>query len=81
MRRELGDWLRRRLRKGVGDQRSAVQEILDNCGVSITELQKQWAEQRATQLSIRARKHFNSTLPSCSLMNILRCARKAQERA
>jgi len=60
MRHELGDWLRRRLKKGVGDQGSVAQEVLDNCGASITELQKQWTEQRATQLSIRACKYLYS---------------------
>jgi len=60
MRCELGDWLRRRLKKGVGDQGSVAQEVLDNCGASVTELQKQWTEQRATQLSIRARKYLYS---------------------
>jgi len=57
MRRELGDWLRRRLRKGVGDQGTAAREVLHDCGASVTELQEQWADQRATQLSIRARKY------------------------
>jgi len=65
MRRELGDWLRRRLKKGVGDQGYVAQEVLGSCGVSVTELQKQWAEQRATQLSVRTRKYlyFNHSLP------------------
>ncbi|KIK15530.1 hypothetical protein PISMIDRAFT_16447 [Pisolithus microcarpus 441] len=54
MRTELGDWIRHRLKKGVREQGSAAQEALDNCGVSITELQEQWANQRAAQLSIRA---------------------------
>ncbi|KIM62208.1 hypothetical protein SCLCIDRAFT_25141 [Scleroderma citrinum Foug A] len=51
--RELGDWLRRCLQKGVGEQGSVAHEVLDNCGVSIMELWEQWANQRATQLSIR----------------------------
>ena len=57
MRRDLGDWLRRRLKKGVGNQGAAAQNVLDNCGVNVTELQKQWADQRAAQLSIRACKY------------------------
>jgi len=60
MQRELGDWLRHHLKKGVGNQGSVAQEVLDNCGASVTELQKQWTEQRATQLSIRARKYLYS---------------------
>jgi len=69
MRRELGDWLRRRLQKGVGDQGSGVREVLDNCGASITELQEQWADQRATQLSIRAREYHFPSLHSSTLPN------------
>jgi len=57
MQRELGDWIRRRLQKGVGEQGSAAHEVLDSCGVSITELREQWANQRGIQLSIRARKY------------------------
>ncbi|KIM65572.1 hypothetical protein SCLCIDRAFT_112546, partial [Scleroderma citrinum Foug A] len=51
---DLGDWLRCHLKKGVGDQGAAAQNVLDNCGVNVTELQKQWADQRVAQLSIRA---------------------------
>ena len=57
MRRELGDWLRHRLRKGVGNQGTAAREVLHDCGASVMELQEQWADQRATQLSIRAHKY------------------------
>jgi len=42
---ELRDWLRRHLKKGVGDQGYVAQAVLDSCGVSTMELQKQWAEQ------------------------------------
>jgi len=58
MRRDLGDWLRRCLKKGVGEQGAMAQEVLNNCGVSVLELQEQWADQRATQLSLRARKYI-----------------------
>ena len=57
MQRELGDWLRHCLQKGIGEQGSATCEVLDTCGVSITELQEQWAHQQATQLSTRACKY------------------------
>ena len=67
--RELGDWIRRRLHRGVGEQGSAAREVLDNCGVSITELREQWANQRVTQLSIQARKYC--FLPSHSILPIL----------
>jgi len=59
MRRELGDWLRRHLKKGVGEQGSAAQEVLNNCGVTVTELQEQWANQWEAQLSIRARTYIS----------------------
>jgi len=43
--RDLGDWLKRRLKKGVDDQGATAQEVLDNCDVSVTEHQKQWDTQ------------------------------------
>jgi len=58
MRHDLGDWLRRRLKKGVGEQGAVVQEVLNNCGVSVPELQEQWADQQVTQLSLRAHKYI-----------------------
>ncbi|KIK14025.1 hypothetical protein PISMIDRAFT_17586 [Pisolithus microcarpus 441] len=54
MQTELGDWVRCHLKKGVCEQGSAAQEVLDNGGVSIAELKEQWANQQAAQLSIRA---------------------------
>ena len=45
MQHELGDWLRFRLKKGVGEQGSAAQEVLDDCSASVMELQKQWSDQ------------------------------------
>ncbi|KAI6031038.1 hypothetical protein EDC04DRAFT_2868959 [Pisolithus marmoratus] len=60
LRTDLGDWARRCLKKGVCEQGSAAQEVLDNSGVSIAELQEQWANQRAlkkeldTVLSLQA---------------------------
>ncbi|KAG6374455.1 hypothetical protein JVT61DRAFT_4497 [Boletus reticuloceps] len=55
MRQELGPWLKRRMKKGIGEQGAAAQHALDNCGISISELKSQWNAQRAAQLSIRAR--------------------------
>ncbi|KAL4076546.1 hypothetical protein V8B97DRAFT_2021910 [Scleroderma yunnanense] len=54
MQNELRDWLRCHLRKGVSEQGSATQETLNNCGMSVMELQEQWKNQHTTQLSIRA---------------------------
>ena len=76
----LGDWIRCHLKKGVGDQGAATQDVLDNCSVSITELQKQWANQRTAQLSIRARKYLFLSMLPFSLTSFLRCACQTQER-
>lgn len=51
---DLGDWLRRRLKRGIQEQGSAAQEVLDHCEHDVPELWKQWSDQRAAQLSIRA---------------------------
>ena len=56
LRDDLGDWIRRRLAKGIGGHTKKAKKILDECGVSPTELRAQWELQRASQLSIRARK-------------------------
>ena len=52
---DLGDWLRRRLKKGIQEQSFAAQEVLDHCVLDVSELRKQWSDQHSTQLSIRAR--------------------------
>ncbi|KAI5981992.1 hypothetical protein EDC04DRAFT_2593419, partial [Pisolithus marmoratus] len=79
---DLGDWARRCLKKGVREQGSTTQEVLDNGGVSIAELQEQWANQRVAQLSIRACMYL--FLPSKLfpfLTDVIRCPHEAQERA
>lgn len=58
MRTDLGDWIKRRLRRGIKGQGSAAQDALDQCEVSIEELQAEWSQQRQSQLSIRARKFY-----------------------
>ncbi|KIK11374.1 hypothetical protein PISMIDRAFT_122803, partial [Pisolithus microcarpus 441] len=50
----LGDWLRHRLKRGIQDQGSAAQEVLDQCELDVSELWKQWLDQCTAQLSIRA---------------------------
>ena len=52
---DLGDWLRRHLKKGIQEQSFAAQEVLDHCALDVSELRKQWSDQHSTQLSIRAR--------------------------
>ena len=51
---DLGDWLRRRLKKGIEEQGSAAQEVLNQCELGTVELCKEWSDQRSAQLSIRA---------------------------
>jgi hypothetical protein len=58
MRIDLGDWIKRRLRRGIKEQGSAAQDALDRCGVPIEELQSEWLQQRHSQLSIRARRFY-----------------------
>ncbi|KAG1779248.1 hypothetical protein EV702DRAFT_1214244 [Suillus placidus] len=54
MRIDLGDWIKRRLKRGIKEQGSAAQDALDRCEVPIEELQSEWSKQRQSQLSIRA---------------------------
>lgn len=53
---DLGDWIRRRLKKGVLEQGTAAQSVLDAIEDNVLELRGLWADQRQAQLSIRARK-------------------------
>ncbi|KAG2113956.1 uncharacterized protein F5147DRAFT_770605 [Suillus discolor] len=40
--------------RGIKEQGSAAQDVLDRCGVPIEELQSEWLQQRHSQLSIHA---------------------------
>ncbi|KAH7905408.1 hypothetical protein BJ138DRAFT_1230003, partial [Hygrophoropsis aurantiaca] len=51
---DLGGWIRRRLKKGVQNQGDVASRTLDECGVSVNELEAEWRKQRKSQLSIRA---------------------------
>lgn len=55
---DLGNWLRRRQKKGVEAQAKKAQKVLDDCGVPLVVLREQWELQQAAQLSIRARELF-----------------------
>lgn len=55
MKADLGDWIKRRLKRGIKDQGSAALDTITRCETSVEELQAQWADQRQSQLSIRAR--------------------------
>jgi hypothetical protein len=58
MRTDLGNWIKQRLRWGIEGQGSAAQDTLDQCEVSIEELQAKWSQQRQSQLSIHACKFY-----------------------
>lgn len=58
MQSDLGDWIRRRLKRGVNDQGTAAQEVLDQCELSVDDLESEWSQQRSSQLSVRAHKCF-----------------------
>jgi hypothetical protein len=58
MRDGLGDWIRRRLRKGVERQGQKAAADLIVRGISEGELRSQWQNQQNAQLSLRARKSF-----------------------
>ncbi|KAG2053166.1 hypothetical protein BDR06DRAFT_972420 [Suillus hirtellus] len=53
MQSDLGDWIRRRLKRGVNDQGTAAQEALDQCKLAIDDLESEWSQQRSLQLSVR----------------------------
>lgn len=59
---DLGDWIRRRLTKGVERQGQRAQTTLRECGIPLEVLREQWQLQTASQLSIRARKYPDSPL-------------------
>ena len=55
MRTDLGDWIKRRLRRGVQEQGGAARVQVEESSYSIEFLKEQWSLQKASQLSIRAR--------------------------
>ena len=53
---QLGDWIARRLQKGVEQNLKQMSINVKQCNVPLQELREQWDAQRKSQLSIRARK-------------------------
>lgn len=51
---QLGDWIMRRLKKGVDQYGRHVADKLGDCGVPAKELHEEWAAQREAQLLVRA---------------------------
>jgi hypothetical protein len=60
MRDNLGDWLARRQDRGVQSQGRAAQNALEDCGISLSDLRREWGDQQQTQMSIRARESPSS---------------------
>lgn len=54
LRDDLGNWIRRRMKKGVSGQGKEAERVLVDCGISLDELREQWTLQKTAQLSLRA---------------------------
>ena len=55
MRDDLGNWIVKR-RRHIDKQEQQARKILEDCGIPESELGALWKEQKAAQLSLRARK-------------------------
>ncbi|KAJ7463706.1 hypothetical protein FB451DRAFT_1139435 [Mycena latifolia] len=53
-RSNLGSWIHRQEHRNLTRKRRAANKVLAECGVSIEELRRNWAEQKAVQTSIRS---------------------------
>ncbi|KAJ7454650.1 hypothetical protein FB451DRAFT_1517175, partial [Mycena latifolia] len=53
-RSNLGSWIHRQEHRNLTRKRRAANKVLAECGVSIEELRRNWAEQKAAQTSIRS---------------------------
>jgi len=69
LRDDLGDWIRRRLKKGVQEQGQKAKQLLKTVSVSDEELRRQWNLQKAAQMSVRSRRC--SLFPSLPLSLML----------
>jgi hypothetical protein len=67
LRDDLGNWIVSRLRRGVTLQGDKAKDALDDCGVPLNELRKQWELQQTAQLSLRTRK---SVYPQSYVLNL-----------
>ncbi|KAF8124776.1 hypothetical protein EV363DRAFT_1177524 [Boletus edulis] len=54
MKSDLGDWIKRRLRRGVHEQGEAARRQVDESGYDVEALRAQWTSQKACQLTVRA---------------------------
>ena len=62
MRTDLGDWIKRQLCRGVQEQGKFAQDQIEEIGIEVKELERQWASQKESQLSIRSCKSSNKAL-------------------
>ena len=81
LRDDLGNWIRRRLMKGVTAQGKKARETIQDCGIPISELREQWGLQQASQLSLRSRKHTDHIFCLDLISHLSRCSRPPEERA
>lgn len=58
LRDDLGDWLVRKMRKGVEAQGAEAKKQLSQCGIDGAILRQQWALQKSSQLSVRSRAYI-----------------------
>ncbi|KAG1867477.1 hypothetical protein C8R48DRAFT_771969 [Suillus tomentosus] len=54
MKADLGEWIKRRHKRGVKDQGCMALDVINRCETSVEDLRAQWTDQRQSQLSIRA---------------------------
>ncbi|KAG1722047.1 uncharacterized protein EDB91DRAFT_1274740, partial [Suillus paluster] len=54
MKDDLGDWIKRRLKRGIKDQGSVALDAINRCETSVEDLQAQWADHDNHNSSIRA---------------------------
>lgn len=52
----LGDWIQRQRDKNLTTKYQTAIKVIQECRVPVTELRRQWTEQKAAQTLIRARK-------------------------
>ena len=69
LRDDLGDWIRRRLKKGVQEQGQKARQLLNTVNVPDKELRWQWDLQKAAQMSVQSRRC--GLFPSLSLSLML----------
>lgn len=51
-REDLGDWIKRRMQKGVKEKEAHARNLLNQCGRSMAELDQQWSRQKTAQQSV-----------------------------